>query len=54
VGFVVDKVVLGQVFSECFGYTFQSFYRLLHTQHHPSSGTDIVIAFKRFQQAVAY
>jgi hypothetical protein len=37
-GFVVDKVVLGQVFSEYFGFPCQSsFHRLLHT-HHLSSG----------------
>jgi hypothetical protein len=43
VGFVVDKVALGQVFSEFFGFLCQfSFHRLLHTHHHhhhhPSSG----------------
>jgi hypothetical protein len=38
VGFVVDKVALGQVFSEFFGFSCQfSFHRLLHT-HHLSSG----------------
>jgi hypothetical protein len=38
VGFVVDKVELGQVFSEYFGFPCQfSFHRLLHT-HHLSSG----------------
>jgi hypothetical protein len=38
VGFVVDKVVLGQVISEYFGFPYQfSFHRLLHT-HHLSSG----------------
>jgi hypothetical protein len=43
VGFVVDKVALGQVFSEYFGFTCQfSFHRLLHTHHHLSSGTGIV------------
>jgi hypothetical protein len=32
VGFVVGKVTLGQVFSECFGFPCQfSFHRLLHT-----------------------
>jgi hypothetical protein len=37
VGFVVDKVALGKVFSEDFGFLCQfSFHRLLHT--HPSSG----------------
>jgi hypothetical protein len=34
--FVVDKVVLGQVFSEYFSFPYQvSFHRLLHTHHHP-------------------
>jgi hypothetical protein len=37
VGFVVDKVALGQVFSEYFGFPCQfSFQRLLHTHHHVS------------------
>jgi hypothetical protein len=36
-GFVVDKAALGQVFSECFGFSCQAFHRLLHTLHHPSS-----------------
>jgi hypothetical protein len=30
VGFVADKVVMGQVFSEHFGFPCQSFHRLLH------------------------
>jgi hypothetical protein len=35
VGFVVDKVVLGQVFSQYFGFSCQfSFHRLLHIHHH--------------------
>jgi hypothetical protein len=34
VGFVVDKVTLGEVFSEYFGFPRQSlFHRLLHTRH---------------------
>jgi hypothetical protein len=34
VGFVVDKVTLGQVFSEYFGFPCQfSFHGLLHTLH---------------------
>jgi hypothetical protein len=38
VGFVADKVALRQVFSEYFGFTYQSFFhRLLHSHHHPSS-----------------
>jgi hypothetical protein len=37
VGFVVDKVALWQVFTECFGFPCQfSFHRLLH--NHVSSG----------------
>jgi hypothetical protein len=37
--FVVDKVVLGQVFSEYFGLLFQSsFHQFLHNHHHLSSG----------------
>jgi hypothetical protein len=39
VGFVVDKVALGQVFYEYFGFPCQfSFHRLLHIHHHISSG----------------
>jgi hypothetical protein len=39
VGFVVDKVALGQVFSEYFGCARQfSFHRLLHIHHHLPSG----------------
>jgi hypothetical protein len=34
-GFVVDKVALEQVFSEYFGFSCQSFHRLLHTHQHP-------------------
>jgi hypothetical protein len=36
VGFMVDKVVLGQVFSEYFGFPFQSsFHQFLHHHNHP-------------------
>jgi hypothetical protein len=39
VGFVVDKVALGQVFSEYFGFPCQFiFHLLLHTHHHLSCG----------------
>jgi hypothetical protein len=42
VGFVVDKVALGLIFSECFGFPCQfSFRRLLHT-HHLSSGAGTI------------
>jgi hypothetical protein len=34
--FVVDKVALGQVFSEHFGFPCQSsFHQILHHQNHP-------------------
>jgi hypothetical protein len=37
--FVVDKVALGQVFSEFFGFPCQfSFHRVLYIHHHLSSG----------------
>jgi hypothetical protein len=33
---VVDKVALGQVFSEYFGFPYQSlFYQILHHHNHP-------------------
>jgi hypothetical protein len=39
VGFVVDKLALGQILSEYFGFPCQfSFRRLIHTHHHLSSG----------------
>jgi hypothetical protein len=39
---MVDKVVMGQVFSEYFGFPFQfSFHGLLHT-HHLSSGAGTI------------
>jgi hypothetical protein len=42
-GFVVDKVALGQVFSEYFGFPCQfSFHRLLHIHHHLPSGEGII------------
>jgi hypothetical protein len=42
VGFVVDKVALGQVFSKHFGFPYQfAFHRLLHT-HHLSSGAGTI------------
>jgi hypothetical protein len=41
VGFVVDKVAMGQIFSECFDFPCQfSFHRLLHIHHYLSSGAD--------------
>jgi hypothetical protein len=43
VGFVVDKVALGQVFSEYFGFPCQSsFHRLLHNHHHLSTGAGTI------------
>jgi hypothetical protein len=42
VGSVVDKVIIGQVFSEYFGFPCQfSFHRLLHTHHLPSDAGTI-------------
>jgi hypothetical protein len=36
VGFVVDKVSLGQVFSEYFGFPCKSsFHQFLHNPYHP-------------------
>jgi hypothetical protein len=36
VGFVMDKVALGQVFSEYFGFPCQSsFHQILHHHNHP-------------------
>jgi hypothetical protein len=35
-GFVVDKVTLGQVFSEYFGFTCHSFHQILHPHNHPA------------------
>jgi hypothetical protein len=32
-GFVVDKAVLGQAFSEYFDFLCQSFHRLFYTHH---------------------
>jgi hypothetical protein len=35
-GFVVEKVALGQVFSEYFGFPCQSsFHQILHLHNHP-------------------
>jgi hypothetical protein len=43
VGFVVDKVALGQDLSKYFGFPCQfSFHRLLHTHHHLSSGAGTI------------
>jgi Zn-dependent M28 family amino/carboxypeptidase len=43
VGFVVDKVALGQVFSEYFGFPCRSsFHQLLHDHHHLSSGAGTI------------
>jgi hypothetical protein len=43
VGFVVDKVALGQVFLEYFGFPCQfSFQRLLRIHHHLSSGAGTI------------
>jgi hypothetical protein len=43
VGFVVDKVALGQIFSYYFGFPCQSsFNQLLHIHHHLSSGAGTI------------
>jgi hypothetical protein len=43
VGFVVDKVALGQVFSEYFSFPCQSsFHQLLHSHHPLSSGAGTI------------
>jgi uncharacterized membrane protein len=43
VGFVVDGVGLGQVFSEYFGFPCQFlFHQLLHNHHHLSSGAGTI------------
>jgi hypothetical protein len=43
VGFVVDRVALGQVSSEYFRFPCQSpFYQLLHNHHHLSSGAGTI------------
>jgi hypothetical protein len=36
-GFMVNEVAFGQVFSEYCGFRCQAFYRLLQTHHHPPS-----------------
>jgi hypothetical protein len=35
-GFVVDKEALIQVFSEYFGFPYETFHRLPYTHHHPA------------------
>jgi hypothetical protein len=41
--FVVEKVALGQVFSEYFSFPCQSsFHQLLHNHHHQSSGAGAI------------
>jgi hypothetical protein len=43
VGFVVDKVTLGQVFSEYFDFPCQfTFHRMLDIHHHLSSGVGTI------------
>jgi hypothetical protein len=40
VGFVVDKVALGRIFSEYFGFPCQSsFHQILHHHNHPVQAT---------------
>jgi hypothetical protein len=49
VGFVVDKVASGQVFSEYFGFPCQnrSFHQLLHPHNHPG---ELAEALRRADQ----
>jgi hypothetical protein len=43
VEYVVDKLAMGQVFSEYFDFPCQfSFHGLLHNHHHLSSGAGII------------
>jgi hypothetical protein len=43
VGFVVEKEVLGQVFSEYFGFHCQfTFHKLLHIHYHTSCGAGTI------------
>jgi hypothetical protein len=43
VGFVVDKVALGQIFSEYFSFPcHSSFYQFIHNHHHLSSGAGTI------------
>jgi hypothetical protein len=42
VKFVLDKVALGQVFSEYFGFPCQSSFHWLLHNHHPSSGAGTI------------
>jgi hypothetical protein len=41
-GYVADKVALGQGSSEYFDFPYHSFHRLLDTPHHPSSGAGTI------------
>jgi hypothetical protein len=43
VGFVVNKEVLEQVFSEYFGFPFRSFHRLVHTHHNQFSAAATIV-----------
>jgi hypothetical protein len=44
VGFVVDKVVLGQVFSEYFDFLYQSFHQFLHHHNHEAGTIGLLVA----------
>jgi hypothetical protein len=37
VGFVVDKVTMGRVFSKYISFPYTTFHQLLHTHYNPSS-----------------
>jgi hypothetical protein len=44
VGFMVDKVALGKVFSKYFGFSCQSFHRLLQAHHHLAGTIGKIVA----------
>jgi hypothetical protein len=39
----MDKVAMGQVFSEHFSFPCQSFHRVFYAHHHPSAGAGIIV-----------
>jgi hypothetical protein len=52
VRFMVDKVALGQIFSEYFGSPCQSsFHQFLHSHHHLSSGAGTIASSGRSTQS---
>jgi hypothetical protein len=47
--FVTEKVGLGKVYAEYFGFLSQLFHRLLHTNHHQSYGSGTVPQIMTYQ-----